>query len=325
MKVGIKEMIILDKYTDLSPTVDPSKGEDFNSLGLQIDFECALAMYELAHVEYTAETKAIEAYTEANGVESLYASQFKVLVEEANEGFKAKFRNALTSIQKFFSEMWTRFSNWISRIFVSDEKMIKKIEKDIDKYTPKTLNTIDHNSCLQLIVSFKKDAEDAYTLMSGDVAKLTDAEEAERILGRTQELYQGFIKGANMRGNTSYKEAFLQKFEDTAEERSISPKELLETYKEALSTFKDFNKKTFSSADILMRKISLKLGTAFAKGLVDDDNVQDVEKSRKQLESEIILICKEINNCMNGISAAITYLYNKIRGDFKKLVKEPAK
>lgn len=318
-------MIILDKYTDLSPTVDPSKGEDFNSLGLQIDFECALAMYELAHVEYTAETKAIEAYTEASGVESLYSQQFKVLVEEANEGLRAKFRNALTTIQNFFSEMWTRFSNWISRIFVSDEKMIKKIEKDIDKYTSKTLTTIDHNKCLDIISSFKKDAEDAYTLMSGDVAKLTDPEEAERLLGRTQDLYQGFIKGASMRGDKSYKEAFLQKFEDTNEERNVSPKELLETYKEALSTFKDFNKKTFSAANIFMKKIGLKLGTAFAKTLVDDDDVQDVDKSGKQLESEIILICKEINNCMNGISAAITYLYNKIRSDFKKLVKEPEK
>ena len=325
MKVGIKEMIILDKYTDLSPTVDPSKGEDFNSLGLQIDFECALAMYELAHVEYTAETKAIEAYTEANGVESLYASQFKVLVEEANEGFKAKFRNALTTIQKFFSEMWTRFSNWISRIFVSDEKMIKKIEKDIDKYAPKTLSTIDHNKCLDIISSFKKDAEDAYTLMSGDVVKIENPEEAERLLNRTQELYQGFKEGANIRGDKSYKEAFLQKFEDTSAEKEVDPKELLQTYKNALSTFKDFDKKTFSAASILMRKISLKMATIAAKNVVDDDEVKEVEKSGKELETEVILICKEINNCMNGVSASITYLYNKIRSDFKKLVKEPEK
>ena len=34
--------------------------------------------------QYIAETKAIEAYTEASGVESLYAPQFKVLTEEVN-------------------------------------------------------------------------------------------------------------------------------------------------------------------------------------------------------------------------------------------------
>ena len=84
MKVGIKEMIILDKFNSGTPEVDFSKGEDFKSTSLQIDFECALAMYELAHVEYTAETKAIDAYTEASGVESLYAPQFKVLTEEVN-------------------------------------------------------------------------------------------------------------------------------------------------------------------------------------------------------------------------------------------------
>lgn len=322
MKVGIKEMIILDKYTDLSPTVDPSKGEDFNSLGLQIDFECALAIYDLSHVKYIAETKAIEAYTEASGVESLYAPQFKVLTEEANEGLRAKARNALTSIQKFFSEMWTRFSNWISRIFTSDEKMIKKIEKDIDKYAPKTLSTIDHTKCVDIISSFRKDVEDAYTVMSGDIVKIENEEESKRLVDEIPNLYNKFKDGANARGDKSYKEVILQKFEDTTAEKEVDPKELLQTYKDALSTFKDFNKKTFSIASILLKKIVIKMATHASKKFSDDPEHE--ANAGKELEADMVLICKEINNCMNGISAAITYLYNKIRSDFKKLVKESA-
>lgn len=113
-------------------TVANESSTDYMEVAADIVVEGASVLADISSIMNVAEGKAIEAYTEACGNESVIAGQLSALTEAADEGIFTRVKNFFKKLLDKLKSFWTRVVNWFTLKLKSNATFIKQAREKKD-------------------------------------------------------------------------------------------------------------------------------------------------------------------------------------------------